>query len=192
MASAACPPLRAARPSDEEPTATTTSSAANASESVRVGTRCWSSVPEHAPARPGCRARARPAARDRRASRRRRAFERDQPDGGERGRHRRPRDNAARRISSGTMTIPPPTPKSAPKNPAASPIEDEAHRPILGAWLPHPPGAARRRPARSGAPPRRRRDAGADRRPAGAGRGSRGDAGRVSSGSASGTGSSPA
>ena len=73
--------------------------------------------------------------------------------------------NASSRTSSGTITIPPPTPKSAPKKPPTSPISERASartRLLYARWIRSPALAAE--PGARRALPRRRRRARADRR----------------------------
>ena len=111
-----------------------------------------------------------------------RAGQRGDPDRGQRGRRSRPcRRSRATRISSGTITIPPPTPKRALKSPATRPMGDELqrHRSYPRAGGGRPSARAPRRGARAGRDPaRRRRRAGADRRRAARGGRAGGDARR--------------
>ncbi len=106
---------------------------------------------------------------------------RSDPDRRERGRRGRADSQRPASSSSGTITIPPPTPNSALKNPAARPIRRAGHPPMLRPW-PRPQtscGAPRGRAGRDGALPRLRRGARADRRPAGGRDGAAGDTRRA-------------
>ena len=88
----------------------------------------------------------------------------DQPDRRERRRHRGPLGERDEEQRSGTMMIPPPTPNSAPKNPAARPMRTSAHGPIVRAVAASLASPSSRTAGRD--PARRRRHARADRRAA--------------------------